>query len=435
MKRTFVAAIAASGLLGLAAPVFAADAAAPQSALTDAYMQALIQRCLDNGALLPEQIQKMDDDELTKALSDCAKSLQASAAPPPAPVYRSSPVVVEESAPVVVRRARSRFVEADPELGPTGGGGGGGGGVIRDVIGGGMGGGMGGGGMGGGGAGTGATPAPLDPLDARIGGLESGIREGIDSSALTPTEASQLQARLGAIQATRANLGDTPAARLIVQQQLDAAIADFNSKAHNNDGIPNPNLFRKAKRPNVAGFGGTPGQPNSPFAAIRARLAAKGLGQPGPGNALGNGAAGKGRFAALRARMAARAAGQPDAGTGRSRMAEMLKRRRLAGLQGSASGNNGSKIRCFRAPCPNVNGNANPSSGRRFVLQRLQKLRADRSANVGNNSMARRGAGTFSRRVFQQKSVTPITSRVSTNASKPGAFSRFVQRRKATRAF
>ncbi|MGD9806801.1 MAG: hypothetical protein AB7U78_25765, partial [Hyphomicrobiaceae bacterium] len=407
MKRTlFMSAIFAVSLSALpistfAGPTFAApsavEAVAPQSsAVVDAYMQALIQKCLDNGVLLPEQVQVMTDDELQAALTNCASTLRAAQS---APAVRRAPVVVQDP-PVVVQRRRERvIVEAAPAvaqeapsqiavgnnsgngnglgslgdvlggLGGLGGGGGGGGnggglgggGLGGGGNGGGAGGGLGGGGNGGGGGGGGQANAPaVGGLDGRIAGLQSGIQEGIKTGALTPTEAGLLSQRLGQIQATRANLGDTPTARQIVQQQLDGAVADFNSKVHNNVGIPNPDLFRSLKRNGATAAAGAPGT-HSRFAAMRARIAAANGGQTATGSAAHS------RMAAIRARAAAAQNGRTAGRTGNNSYAQFLKRRHEMQAR---TGQSGSR-RCFRAPC-NVSAasNAGSSLKRNRLVQR-----------------------------------------------------------------
>ncbi|MGD9806681.1 MAG: hypothetical protein AB7U78_25165, partial [Hyphomicrobiaceae bacterium] len=401
MKRTlFLSTMFAVGLSALpvsafAGPTLAApsavEAVAPQSsAVVDAYMQALIQKCLDNGVLLPEQVQAMTDDELQAALTNCASTLRAAQL---APAVRRAPIVVQDP-PVVVQRRRERvIVEAAPAVvqeapavaqgAPTqisignnsgngnglgglgdvlgGLGGQGGGGGLGGLGGGGNGGGA-GGGLGGVGAGAGgqANAPVVGGLDGRIAGLQSGIQEGIASGALTPTEAGLLSKRLGQIQATRANLGDTPAARQIVQQQLDGAVADFNSKVHNNVGIPNPDLFRSLKRNGATAAAGAPGT-HSRFAAMRARIAAANGGQTATGSAAHS------RMAAIRARAAAAQNGRTAGRTGNNSYAQFLKRRHEMQAR---TGQSGSR-RCFRAPC-NVSAasNAGSSLKRNRLVQR-----------------------------------------------------------------
>lgn len=420
MRNFLVAAAAACSTIALlATPSFSASTGPVDSsviaAMSDADVQVLMQDCLAAGLVNADQLKQLSDEDLNKALAGCATSLQTAAATPPAapaaaPAYVAprrvyNPVVVER-APVVVQRSSPRvvreFVAVQQDGGGFSGGGGGGLGGLGEVIGGILGGGGGGGGIGGGGNGAGEAippPPPVDPLDARIESLRTGIQEGIDTSALTPAEAASLGARLAAIQASRANLGDTPANRRQIQQQLDAAIAQFNNQVRNNNGIPNSDLFRSARRQTPAA-GGDPLR--SRFAALRAKLAGNSA-DAGTGTFADNRFArlrarlasknadpssfGKSRFAALRARLAARNTGSDKPFTNsrfdrlKARLAAREAGRKVADKMYRGPGNklDPSKIRCFRAPCPGT-ATSNESSGRRFVKQRLERLRAVRHA-------------------------------------------------------
>lgn len=325
MNRTSFFAFIAAGLsafplAALAETALAAPAKEP-SALANAYMVALIQKCLDNGVLLPDEVQAMTDTELNAALTECANNLPKAQA-------ASAPVVVEQSAPVIRRRKAvvveeaPTFVEQAPSQVSVG--------HILSALG------------EVGNAGPGEISA--DPLDARIDGLQSGIKEGIETSALTSTEAAILNARLARIQAARANLGDTPASRLIVQRQVNAAVADFNRKVHNNAGIPNPDLFRTFKR---------------------------------KGNATADkNKAGTDRLAAVRERIAKKGLVGPQQ-TGESRF-ERLKKRRDAQEAAVAP----TKMRCFRAPCGSDAEVKKTDKGTKnvFVQQRIERLKKQKAA-------------------------------------------------------
>jgi hypothetical protein len=378
MKRTLFAATIAAQILAFPAITFAADAGA-EPPVVDAKMEALIQQCLDHNLLLPDQLQTMTDVELNAALVTCAATLQtAQSTAAPAPVVRTAtPVVVQSAAPVIVHR-RQRFVvneaPAIVEPGPininnNSGNNIGNGNVVGGALGG-----LGGGNAGPVGGGDGAvtpTPAPVaNGLDARIAGLESGIQEGIKTSALTTAEAAQVQANLGAIQGLRANLGDTPAARLIIQAQLDAAIADFNSKVHDNVGVPNPDLFRALKRngQQTAGLNSFAG--SNRFAGMRARLAAAKNGQISIG-------AGHSRFAAIRARMAAAKDGQLHGANAtdrnHNRFAAYLRHRKSQGALGQTK-------------TGSMTASGSSSSKARFVQRRIARIRQARTNNANVSS-------------------------------------------------
>lgn len=327
MNRTSFFSFIAAGLSAFPLAALAETAPAPAakqpSALANAYMVALIQKCLDHGVLLPDEVQAMTDTELNTALTECANNL-------PTMQAASAPTVVEQSAPVVVRRRKAVVVEEAPTfvqeapsqvnvghllsaLGEVGN--------------------------------AGPGEISTDPLDARIDGLQSGIKEGIETSALTANEAAILNARLARIQAARANLGDSPASRLIIQRQVNAAVADFNRKVHNDTGIPNPDLFRTFKRK-----GNATAEKNKAatdrLAAVRERIAKKGL---------------------------------VVHQTGESRFEKRKKHREAQEAAAVAP----TKMRCFRAPCgTNAEVKKTDKSPKNvFVQQRIERLKKQKAAN------------------------------------------------------
>lgn len=324
MNRSSFFAFIAAGLsafpLAALAQTTPVTPAQQPSALANAYMVALIQKCLDHGVLLPDEVQAMTDAELNTALTECANNLptaQAAAAPqvvqPSAPVVRRRKAVVVTEAPTFVQETPSQvdignIVDALSEAG---------------------------------------NAASADPLDARIEGLQSGIKEGIETSALTPVEAAILNAKLAKIQAARANLGDTPASRLLVQRQVNEAVADFNRKVHNDAGIPNPDLFRTFKRKGVA-------------TADKDKVPAD-------------------RLAAVRDRIAKKREVLP---TGESRFEKMKKRREAQEAAVAPT-----KMRCFRAPCGPAGEVQKAAPDRKFVKQRLERLKQEKNG-AGNETAA-----------------------------------------------
>lgn len=319
MKKFLLATVATIGFAATAFPSIAATTPANTSSLSQALLQAQLEKCIANDILTLDQVKGMSDDELTKALDECTKVLAQ--ANTPAPIVQAAPVVVPAAPvfvdrPVISRRVSRRF---DNDFGGGGGGGfngvgnggtidvGGigningdnnvGGGIggqigqIGDVIAGGLGeigGGAGAGAGAGAGGGQGGGAVVPQGIDGRIAGLKSGLAEGIASGSITPTEAGAIGKRIAEIEATRSTLGDNGTARLILNGQLDAAATDFNSKVRNNDGIPNPDLFRafKRKTPNglTAALGDNNTGPKSFRDRLRERFAKNGNGTDGVTN-------------------------------------------------------------------------------------------------------------------------------------------------------
>ena len=374
MNRTSFFSFIAAGLsafpLAALAETAPATPAKQPSALANAYMVALIQKCLDHGVLLPDEVQAMTDTELNAALTECANNLPTTQA-------ASAPAVVEQSAPVVVRRRKAVVVEEAPTfvqeapsqvnvghilsaLGEVGN------------------------------AGPGEISS--DPLDARIDGLQSGIKEGIETSALTPNEAAILNARLARIQAARANLGDTPASRLIVQRQVNAAVADFNRKVHNDTGIPNPDLFRTFKRK-----GGATAEKNKAdtdrLAAIRDRINKKGL---------------------------------VVHQTGESRFEKMKKRREAQEAAVAPT-----KMRCFRAPCGPTTDVKKTDKGTKnvFVQQRIERLKKQKAAAGNETASVNKNATVQTRKANGRNILIHRVQKTETAAPKKETTNVFKRRR------
>lgn len=346
MKATFLATATSVALFGLTLPALAADEASPPAAappltatapaektLAETMLQAQLDKCLADGSISAVQVQTMTDEDLLKAIDECSK--QAAAAAPPAPAAAAAPAEVDEDpAPAVsrprVRVSRERRVVSQPDVvfvereAPApiiiGGGGGGDNGPIFDQGGGGL--------DQGGGQGPiingGIDPQPQPTgLDQRIAGLESGIAEGINTSALTASEAAQLNARLGNIKVLRANLGDSPAARLLIQRQIDRAVTSFNTDVHDNQGIPNPNLFRHSHKNKLAA-GGLAGGKMALISKLRARAAAQQAGTAAAGTPQA-----RWRAAYMRARMAKLNGANPTADASKGGWRERYLRARL----------------------------------------------------------------------------------------------------------
>lgn len=277
MRKLLLATVASIAFAAPSTLSFAATTADAPGTLAQALMQAQLEKCIANNILSLDQVKVMTDDELTKALEQCAMVLAQQTAPAPVVRTVAAPVVVP--APVIVDRpvrVHRRFVDGGNTgsfngvgnggtidvggIGNVNGNGNAGGGInlgqLGDVLGN-LGGGAGGGGAGAGnnnaGAGDGGVPVPKG-IDGRIAGLQSGLAEGIQSGAITPAEAQEIGGRIALIQSTRATLGDNATARLLLNQQLDRAAADFNTKVRNTDGIQDPDLFRALKRKGANGL-------------------------------------------------------------------------------------------------------------------------------------------------------------------------------------
>jgi len=386
MKRTLFAATLAAQVIAFPSITFAAVALAPADTV-DAKTQALLQQCLDNKLLLPEQVQTMNDAELNAALVDCAATLQAQTAAAPAPIVRRAPVVVEDE-PVVVRRSRGFVAAAEPTF--VGGGGDGGtvtpitfnnnsnnnsgntvgdgsvfgngnvsgglggtvlGGILNGGVGNGGGGGgaggAGGGGAGGGVAGNGAgggagggNNIKLNNIqkDALIGnGLQSGeaksssVAKDIGNGLKSVTDTKVTKLPNGNVRVSQSTSVVSAATGQIVGSPQTKAQTftpdDINvlKQAHGNAPLDNIPTF--AKKGLAANGNGPAG--HSSFAAMRARLA--GL-KDGNTNAAG----GNNKFATVKDRLAALRAGKADGATGNNRFAAM--RERLASLKTGKTG-------------------------------------------------------------------------------------------------
>ena len=125
MRTTFLAIATSVAFLALALPTFAADDAqpgpaappAPAAALSQALLQAQVDKCLADGSITAQQVHAMADKELISALDTCSKV----AATSPPSTAKSSPVVEQQAAAPAAnepgaRVARSRKVVAKPAV-------------------------------------------------------------------------------------------------------------------------------------------------------------------------------------------------------------------------------------------------------------------------------------------------------------------------------
>lgn len=356
MRRILLATATSVAIVGLTLPTLAADAVHPTSKMPpivaadgtqlvtaspldatvpssdpsqlQTQMQAQLDKCLADGSLTAEQVQAMSDTDLLAALNTCSQSAEvfppviadtgtsvaepglteaAVATPVIAPpvvatgtssrVKRPGQVATGASPPPIIG-GEPPVVEGTP---PVEGGGRLGRviGRVGEIL----------GGMQGGGLDAGAQPAGLD---SRIAGLESGIVEGIDSKALTPQEQDELNRQLNDIKRLRVNAGDTLTGRLTVQRAVDKTVADFNTKVHNDDGVANPDLFRKRKAASAAA---------SDKFSIAARLRAR-LARLQGGDKVGQKTTGAWQPAHLRVRLAKHSGS--DAGMTQSRIGKSL---------------------------------------------------------------------------------------------------------------
>ena len=121
MRTTFLAIATPVAFLGLALPTFAEPApSAPPAhttALSQALLQAQVDKCLADGSITAQQVHAMADKELISTLDTCGKV--AAASPPSA--AKPTPAVEQQAAPPVAnepgaRVARSRKVVAKPAV-------------------------------------------------------------------------------------------------------------------------------------------------------------------------------------------------------------------------------------------------------------------------------------------------------------------------------
>jgi hypothetical protein len=120
-----------AGCLAFASPV----RAQPPADVADILTEAVIEACLETGALVPEDVQAMSDEELSRALADCVKDLKtrprvAASGTTVVTERVVPPAIVVESTPIVVRKVRERAArrvivrQASPDVIIQGGGGG-----------------------------------------------------------------------------------------------------------------------------------------------------------------------------------------------------------------------------------------------------------------------------------------------------------------------
>jgi hypothetical protein len=125
MRTTFLATATSVAFFGLTLPTFAADNAQPAPtappapaaalSLSQALLQAQVDKCLADGSITAQQVHAMADKELIAALDTCSKVAavlsSAAAEPSPAVEQQAAPPVNEPS----VRVARSSKV-AKPKV-------------------------------------------------------------------------------------------------------------------------------------------------------------------------------------------------------------------------------------------------------------------------------------------------------------------------------
>jgi hypothetical protein len=231
MRAPFLTLLAAAGFAAAALP-----AAAQTDGLAAQQIQLLIQRCAAANLLPLERVQQLSDEQLFAELNACSARLQGSAAAAPAAPAAAAPRFAGSGSPGGYGggygAGGSRFSSSSSSssvvvTGPVPSGQNPGGGAATGT----------------GGAPTPASPppGPLAGIDARIAGLQSTLRKGIASGAITQGEAAGIGAQLTSLQALRANSGTTETNKLLLQQRADRVAALINNRLHNNVGVPDPN--------------------------------------------------------------------------------------------------------------------------------------------------------------------------------------------------
>ncbi len=337
--------------LAVTTALLATTAVARAESLSDAYRSSLLERCITNGGLDPALPQNLSDDDLLKALTDCANRRSAAKADTKVVYTRAPASTYESSAPysesrTYVRSPRYEVSEAPPvEVGGRSSP------IIGDIV------------IGnrfGGGRGDGGgqvpppvfTPPPNDPTippiaapnlppagaEARLAGIDGTIASGIASGAITPREAAILGAAQLQARSIIANLGNAGGAELAKQRVLDQLAARTNAALRNPEGIPDNTAFARRLSGKGQRIGMLPGAATG--AAVKNPLTgaantAASAGRP-LGKQLGSAAASSGNPAGTAGSAATRAqTAQTPASAAQQRMQEI--RARLARHSPSAT--------------------------------------------------------------------------------------------------